>query len=144
MGNRISVGWLSLANLFRLDGAISLAFGLATLVFQWAIFSTAVDLAGAGATGDGSSLVEAVFSTLSGYYVLVGAMLILLAGLPDRLARRLALIVCLHHAFMGIKGFVEAHHIWATGDPWPDIVIHTAFVLAYCAFLLPRRAPAAP
>lgn len=68
--------------LLRLDGVVSLAFGLSTYFFQYQVFSTAVDLASAGATGSGESLVESGLATLSGYYVLVGAIALALAAIP--------------------------------------------------------------
>ncbi|MBA3548533.1 MAG: hypothetical protein H0T76_18780 [Nannocystis sp.] len=71
--------------LLRIDGTISLGFGMATALFQSAIFNTAVDLKSAGVTGDGDSLMESALLTLSGYYLLVGAMLLVLAGVPARM-----------------------------------------------------------
>ena len=60
-----------LTALLRIDGSISLGFGIATALFQSAIFNTAVDLKSAGVTGRGDSLMESALLTLSGYYVLV-------------------------------------------------------------------------
>lgn len=127
----------------RLDGAVSFGFGLATVIWQFAIFSTAVDLGSAGAMGSGTSLMESTLLVLSGYYMLVGSLALALATAPPQHAVRLALLLAVHHIFMGIKGGVESAREWMTGDPWSDVVIHAAFALAYVALVslqLKRRA----
>ena len=125
-----------LTALLRIDGSISLGFGIATALFQSAIFNTAVDLKSAGVTGRGDSLMESALLTLSGYYVLVGALLLLLAGVPSVYANRICMAVALHHGFMAFKGVAEAKRAWVTGDPWWDIAIHLFFVAAYLCCLL--------
>ncbi|MFT3925278.1 MAG: hypothetical protein QM778_22260 [Myxococcales bacterium] len=122
--------------LLRVDGCISLCFGAVALLFQHQVFSTAVDLAGAGAHGDGTSLLESALSTLSGYYLLVGGLLLALAGLMGDHARRLWLLVGLHHAGMAFKGLLEAHRPWMVGNPWWDVAIHTGFFVAYTSCLV--------
>lgn len=136
---------LTSTRLFRLDGGVSLVFGLVTAFFQTQVFSTAVDLSSAGVTGTGTSLMEATLLTLSGYYALVGAALLVLARLPSSWAMRLSVLVLLHHAFMAAKDVVQLDRPWRTGNPWFDIVIHVTFVAAYLGWLgLRRRAAGDP
>ncbi len=127
---------LTATAVLRIDGSISLGFGVATALFQSAIFNTAVDLKSAGVTGHGDSLMESALLTLSGYYVLVGAILLVLSGVPGAYANRLCLVVALHHGFMAFKGVTEAKRAWVTGDPWWDVAIHLVFVAAYLCCLL--------
>ena len=122
--------------LLRLDGVISFTFGAATALYQSAIFSTAVDLSSAGVSGRGDSLMESALLTLSGYYLLVGALLIALSRLPGVWARRLCIVVALHHGFMALKGLAEADRPWLTGNPWWDIAIHAGFTASYIAVVL--------
>lgn len=119
--------------LLRVDGGVSASFGLATTLFQFKIFSTAVNVADAGANGDGSSLIESALQTLSGYYLLTGVVLLMLASAPSEVRRRLGAAVAVHHAYMAVKGAVEADATWVTGNPWWDVGIHAAFVAAYAA-----------
>lgn len=79
--------------------------------------------------------METALLTLSGYYMLVGALLLLLARVSAIFARRLCMVIALHHAFMASKGVYEANSAWVTGNPWWDIAIHTAFVVAYSGYL---------
>jgi hypothetical protein len=135
--------------LIKLDGFISLTFGLLTALFPTQIFSSAVDLASAGVDGNGGSLMESALLTLSGYYLLVGALLFTLADVPLVFGRRWWLLVAVHHAFMAIKGASEADRPWLTGSPWWDVAIHSAFVAGYLACLVcverasPERTPQA-
>jgi hypothetical protein len=122
--------------LIKLDGLLSLTFGLLSALFPTQIFSSAVDLASAGMGTEGESLMESALLTLSGYYLLVGALLLTLADVPLVLGRRWWLLVALHHAFMAIKGAAEADRPWVTGNPWWDVAIHTAFVACYLACLI--------
>jgi hypothetical protein len=80
--------------------------------------------------------MEAALFTLSGYYMLVGAILLLLARVPTMFARRLCTVIALHHAFMACKGAYEANRAWIIGNPWWDIAIHAAFLIAYAGYLL--------
>ncbi len=121
-----------------LDGLISLIFGLATAIWQFEIFSTAVNLGEAGADGSRESLIEATLTTLSGYYVLAGAAALLLAGSPRPFVTRLALLLTAHHLFMAWKGWAEAQAEWVTGNPWYDVAIHMGFSAAYTVLLLTR------
>jgi hypothetical protein len=133
------MGLLRLPNLFRIDGALSLVFGLATASFQYDIFSTAVDLSAAGWSDAGESLIGSALLTLSGYYALVGAMLLALARIPAPFSIRLAALAAIHHAWMGAKGVIEADRPWLTGSPWWDVAIHSAFVLAYAILVVPQN-----
>lgn len=127
--------FINVAVLLRVDGVMSFTFGLATTFFQLTIFRTVVDLKTAGVTGRGDSLMESALLTLSGYYMLVGAILLLLAQLPRMFAKRLCMVIALHHAFMAVKGAYEANRAWVTGNPWWDVAIHTAFVMVYAYYL---------
>jgi len=117
--------------IFAVDGVMSLTFGLATYIYQFEIFSTAYDLQSMGVSGRGDTLIEAALLGISGYYVLVGAILIIVSNVHTSIARPLGIVVALHHAFMAVNGALGADRPWLVGSPWWDVVIHTLFVLAY-------------
>ena len=126
--------------LFTIDGVTSLSFGLATYFYQFEIFSTAYDLQSAGVSGQGDTLIEATLLGISGYYILVGAILLVASNVELAIARRLGLVVALHHAFMASNGALGADRPWIIGNPWWDFAIHTLFVAAYVtAFVLSFR-----
>ncbi len=122
--------------LFRVDGSVSLMFGLVTALFQHAVFSTAVDLGSAGATGAGDSLMEAMLYALSTYYAVVGGLLWALSRVPDPFATRLAALAGLLHVTMAVSKLLTAHRPWQTGNPWWDVGIHVTFAVAYLACLI--------
>lgn len=127
---------------FRIDGVLSFVFGAVTMALQGAVFNTAVDLKSAGFVEGGGTLIESALYVISGYYMLVGAILLLLANVPVYFARRLALLVGLHHVFMAVKGFYEADRVWMVGNPWYDIVIHSVFFIAYVVIFIRSWNPA--
>jgi len=133
----------ALATVFLLDGALALGFGAASWATPHGTFGTILDLAGAG---DGS-LVIAALGALSGFYVLVGAMCVLVALLPSPFRERFVLPVVASHLWTGFKGLQDIGRDWLIGNPWPDIVIHASFVAAYLlatAGLLYRKRAGAP
>lgn len=115
---------------------MSLTFGLATYFYQFEIFSTTYDLQSMGVSGQGDTLIEAALLGISGYYMLVGAILIVVSNVQVSMARPLGIVVALHHAFMAINGALGTDRPWIVGNPWWDVVIHTLFVLAYMMALI--------
>jgi hypothetical protein len=120
--------------LFAIDAAIAVAFGMASWLFPHATYGTIVDLAGLGANG---ALTLSALSSLSSFYVLIGLVCLCAAFVPPPHAARIGVVMLARHAWSGIKGIQEAERAWIIGNPWIDVVIHAAFVLAY-GFLVVR------
>jgi hypothetical protein len=126
-----SSAWLTrsraLAAVFLLDGLLALGFGLASLATPRGTFGTIIDL---GSASD-QSVIFAALASLSGFYVLIGLFSILVAFLPTPYQGRFVSPMIVSHVWAGVKGFDEIGRDWLVGNPWPDIIIHSAFVCAY-------------
>jgi len=129
------VKWTWLSILLVVDGLIASLFGVSTLLFPMAIYSTAVDLR--GIAGNGDTLIEAALLNVSAAYVFTGAICFCAAAIPARHGTRIAVVMLLRHAFLAFKGYREANQAWVVGNPWHDVIIHAAFAVAYvvCARL---------
>ena len=79
--------------IFAVDGVTSLIFGLTTFFYPFEIFSTAYDLQSMDVTGQGDTLIEAALLGVSGYYMLVGAILIVVSNVQVSIARPLGIVV---------------------------------------------------
>jgi hypothetical protein len=127
----MAFAWLArsraLAAVFLFDGLLALGFGIASLATPRETFGTIIDL---GSAGD-QSMIFAALASLSGFYVVIGAMSVLVAFLPTPYMRRFVLPMIASHVWAGLKGFDEIGRDWLIGNPWPDIAIHSAFVCAY-------------
>lgn len=110
-----------------IDGLVSLGFGLASWFAPQATLGTILAIKGADDTG----LLMAALRTLSQMYVLLGVIGLVCAAAPLVHRIRFALVLALGHLAMELKGFSEIGRHWLIGNPWPDIVIHSAFVVAY-------------
>ena len=112
-----------------LDALLAVGFGL----FSWAdpvgTYGTIVAL------DPDNAVAHSALRAMSVFYVVVGAASAVAATLPHAFARRLAVVFWLRHAWVGAQGFLDREAPWLVGDPWPDIVIHAAFVCVYAALL---------
>jgi hypothetical protein len=110
-----------------IDGVVSLGFGLASWFAPYATLGTIVAIQGAGS----DSLIISALGALSLMYMLLGVIYLLSAALPLAHRIRFALVLALGHLAMELKGLNEIGRDWLIGNPWPDVVIHSAFVIAY-------------
>lgn len=124
-----------LSTVFIIDGLISVGFGLLSWLSPEATFATLVDLRG---TGD-ESLIRAALASISIFYVLIGLVCFVAAFLPPPNNDWLAAVMIIRHGWIGTKGYLEIGSVWLIGNPWPDILIHTVFVIAYLSLLLLSR-----
>lgn len=118
-----------LSGVLLIDGVISIGFGLASWFAPHATFGTIVAIKGAADDG----LLMSALATLSLMYVLLGLVYLVSVALPIAHRIRFALVLALGHLATELKGFNELERDWLIGNPWPDIVIHSAFVIAYLA-----------
>lgn len=111
------------------DGVLSLGFGLASWFAPHATFGSIVALKGA----QDDALLMSALGALSLMYVLLGFICLVSTALPIAHRIHFALVLALGHLATELKGFNEIGRDWLIGNPWPDIVIHSAFVIAYLA-----------
>ena len=116
-----------LSAVLMLDGLIFLGFGITSWLAPHSTFGTIVDLASAG----DHSLILAILSSLSIFYVLIGLACFLAAILAPPHKNRFAVLMVIGHICTGLKGYEEIGREWLVGNPWPDIYIHSVFVCAY-------------
>jgi len=130
-----SAGVLSFVLL--IDGLIAIGFGLASWFAPRATFGTIVDLS---AVAEGS-LMLALLASLSTTYVVIGLVCSIAAFIPARYRHRFAMLMAASHLWTGLTGCRDIGEVWLVGDPWPDLVIHSAFVCAYLVlvFMVWRR-----
>jgi hypothetical protein len=117
----------ALAVIFGVDALISMGFGVASWLAPHATYGTIVNLQGSGDAG----VLLAALGSLSLFYVFVGAVCATAVWMQPPHNVRIAAVMVVRHAWIGVKGFQEANSAWIVGNPWVDIAIHSAFVLAY-------------
>lgn len=120
--------WPSVLSIvLMLDALLLVGFGLASYFSPASTFATIIDLRGM----QEDSLMSAVLGSLSVFYVVIGALCALAAFMPPPHDVRVAVILVAQHAWTGARGFVDREQEWLVGNPWPDLVIHSLFVVAY-------------
>ncbi|MDH3628747.1 MAG: hypothetical protein OES25_13960 [Acidobacteriota bacterium] len=117
---------------FGIDALLSIGFGVASWLYPLSTYATIVDLEDPGT----SPVTMSALSGLSVFYVVIGLVCLCAAFMPRRQALGLALVMLARHAWIGIHGYRGIGQEWLIGNPWPDIVIHGAFVLAYSFLVL--------
>lgn len=108
------------------DFLISLGFGLVSWFLPLETFGTIVAIPEAN-----QDLVLAMFSSLSIFYVLIALVCLMGVKLGSPANIWIAAIMILRHGWIGIQGVLDINQEWLIGDPYPDIVIHTVFVMLY-------------
>ncbi len=70
------------------------------------------------------------------FYVVIGAVCLSAAFMPAPHNLWIGAIMLVQHGWIGLKGFHESEREWLVGNPWPDIVIHSLFVIAYATAVI--------
>lgn len=117
-----------LSVVFGIDALLSIGFGIVSWLRPLSTYGTIVDLSDVGAE---PAVTMALLSGLSVFYVLIGLVCLCATVMPAPHNARLALVMIARHAWVGIQGYRNVGQEWIVGNPWPDVVIHGAFVLAY-------------
>jgi hypothetical protein len=121
--------------LLKIDGTISLLFGILTILFQIQIYSTAVDLS--NIQEKGNSLIESALQTISIFYILIGLTCLLFSFTNNdsidnnKMILKLKFLMFLKHLIFLYKNFVEKDRSWYIGNPYYDIIIHLLFLIFY-------------
>ncbi|HEY3405380.1 MAG TPA: hypothetical protein VGK59_18470 [Ohtaekwangia sp.] len=111
---------------FSIDALMAIGFGLYSWLFPQDTFGTIIAI-----PHNATSVFEAIFAVLSAFYMLIGFTCVIgiLARFPEN-AWIGALMIIRHLSEATLKIFdMEAE--WAIGNPWPDLIIHTLFIVAY-------------
>lgn len=130
------------AIVLAIDAVLSLGFGFVSYISPQSTYATIVDLR---AVPD-DSLVMSILGSLSVFYVVIGAVCLLAVFMPSPHDSRVAAVMLVQHAWIGLRGGYHMNREWIVGDPWPDLVIHSLFVIAYATGIIRklRRGAAHP
>ena len=120
------------AALFGMDALLSIGFGAVSWLSPVSTYGTIVDLSDLGAA---SRVTWATLSGLSVFYVVMGLVCLCATLMPAPHSSRLAFVMLARHAWVGVQGYRDIGQEWIVGNPWPDIVIHAAFVLSYSVLI---------
>jgi hypothetical protein len=124
-----------------IDAVLSLGFGFVSYVSPHSTYATIVDLR---AVPD-DSLVMSILGSLSVFYVVIGAVCLLAAFTPSPHDVGVAVVMMGQHVWIGLRGADQMSRAWIVGDPWPDLIIHALFVIAYSTGVVRRlRQPHPP
>lgn len=111
---------------FLADTLIAIAFGMYSWLFPQQTFGTMLSIPKAE-----SSAFLAILSNLSLFYILIGLISAIgfLATYPMNI--RIGLVMTIRHLSEGLLKVFDIDEEWLIGNPYPDIVIHSVFILVY-------------
>jgi hypothetical protein len=110
-----------------IDAVLSLGFGFVSYLSPQSTYATIVDLRAVPE----HSLLMSILGGLSVFYVVIGAVCLLAAFMPSPHDLRVAAVMIVQHAWIGLRGADDMNREWIVGDPLPDLIIHSLFVIAY-------------
>ena len=116
-----------LSTILVMDALLSIGFGLASYFSASTTYATIIDLSGMR----DDSLMAAVLASLSVFYVVIGALCLLAAFTQPPHDVRVAVVMVAQHTWIGARGLLDAGREWIVGNPWPDLLIHSLFVVGY-------------
>ena len=117
-----------------LDFLITFGFGLVSWFFPHETFGTILLI-----PQTSEPLTLAILSSLSTFYVLTSLVCFIgiKASFPVNIW--IAGIMIIRHLWIGMTGIRDMNQDWIIGNPYPDIIIHSGFVLVYivaCFYLI--------
>ena len=125
--------------ILSVDGLLAIVFGFVSYFSATSTYATIIDLAGMRE----DSLMAAVLGSLSVFYVVIGTLCLLAAFMQPPHDVRVASVMIAMHVWVGIRGVLDAGREWIIGNPWPDVIIHSLFVLCYLVAIVLRLRRAA-
>lgn len=119
---------------FAVDALIAISFGAASGLMPLKIYGSIVNV--------GAPATVAALTSLSLFYVLLGAVCVVAFFAPRSQQLALGGVMLARHLLSCLKGVAEVGAPWQVGDPKPDLIIHAGFITAYLvALVLALRHP---
>ena len=109
------------------DALLSIGFGMVSYFSRSSTYATIIDLSGMRE----DSLMSAVLGSLSVSYVVIGALCLCAAFMHPPHDVRVAAVMIAQHVWIGARGLHDAGREWIVANPWPDLIIHSLFVVGY-------------
>ena len=111
---------------FLIDAIIAIGFGLYSWLFPQETFGTLFSIPEAH-----ESLFFAILSSMSILYVLLGLVCLIGYKADYPVSVWLGYLMIFRHGWMGVMKMLDIGKEWLIGDPYPDIIIHSIFVVIY-------------
>jgi len=115
-----------LPTILVIDAIVTTVFGIVLRLFPVESIGTLFDM-----TGPEQAVKIFMTNSMATFYVLLG--LVCVVGLKAERRTQILIggIMAFRHAWIGTQGFVDRNAEWLIGSPWPDIHIHSGFVIVY-------------
>lgn len=112
--------------IFIIDAIIAIGFGIYSWISPYETFGTLVSI-----TESNESIVLALLSSLSILYILLGLVCVIGYKATYPVPLWIGALMILRHSWIGLMKVSDIGKEWLIGNPYPDIIIHGTFVLAY-------------
>ena len=111
---------------FIVDAIIAVGFGLYSWLFPQDTFGTIMSIPKMG-----SSAFVAILASLSLFYIVIGLTCLIGSKAEFPTSIWIGLLMLFRHVLEGGMKILDLGKEWFIGNPYPDIIIHSVFVLAY-------------
>lgn len=115
---------------FIADGIMALGFGLYSWFCPLDTFGTILAIPETGAP-----VFMALLSSLSLFYVITGCTCMIGSRVLSPAGNWIAGLMLIRHTLEGSMKLLDIGKAWLIGNPYPDLIIHSVFILAYLLVL---------
>ncbi|MCU0430101.1 MAG: hypothetical protein MUF42_09030 [Cytophagaceae bacterium] len=109
-----------------LDALLAIGFGLFSWIYPLHSFGSILAI-----PESDSSVFLSILSCLSLSYMLIGITCLIGIKATHPTQRWLSLLMILRHFLEGIIKLRDMGEEWLIGNPYPDIILHSIFILLY-------------
>jgi hypothetical protein len=111
---------------FLLDAVIAVGFGLYSWLFPRETFGTIISIPELH-----SSAFLAILASLSGFYILFGLTCLIGVKSTFPINIWIGVLMLVRHFLEGVLKIGDIGKDWLIGNPYPDLIIHSAFLVLY-------------
>lgn len=123
--NRVEMKYILKITLI-VDSIIAIGFGAYSWFCPHETYGTIISIPEMG-----SSAFLAILSSLSIFYILIGLTCLIGIKAVFPINLWIGVLMALRHSLEGIMKFFDIGKDWLIGNPYPDIIIHSVFVIIY-------------
>lgn len=111
---------------FIIDAVLAVSFGIYSWIFPHKTFGTIISIPEVH-----SSVFLAILSSLSLFYILVGLTCLIGAKATSPINLFIGILMVVRHFFEGVIKIDDLEEDWLIGNPYPDLIIHSVFIIVY-------------